>query len=138
MGEIAEMMIDGTMCQRCGEFLYDGEDGPGYAEFCPSCRRENANDERALQEEADARATQICDVTVEAIHAQFDAVFSPAILPQFRAQIFGLCRKLYLNRNGAISHHGMQRVVENNSAAMKRSAKKRPSQTRDSAEKEAK
>lgn len=34
MGEIAEMMLDGTLCQCCGEYL--GSDG-GYPMFCASC-----------------------------------------------------------------------------------------------------
>lgn len=37
MGEYAEMMLDGTCCQCCGEFLNDGEDGVGYPQFCTSC-----------------------------------------------------------------------------------------------------
>lgn len=38
MGEIAEMMLDGTMCQGCGEWLHDGEDGEGFPDYCSSCR----------------------------------------------------------------------------------------------------
>jgi len=34
MGEIADMVLDGTMCQGCGEFIYDGADGPGYPGYC--------------------------------------------------------------------------------------------------------
>lgn len=30
MGEIAEMMLDGTMDPETGEFNFDGEDGPGF------------------------------------------------------------------------------------------------------------
>lgn len=30
MGEIADMMLDGTMDPETGEFNFDGEDGPGY------------------------------------------------------------------------------------------------------------
>lgn len=37
MGEIADMMLDGTMCQGCGVFLHDGEDGPGYPGYCSGC-----------------------------------------------------------------------------------------------------
>lgn len=37
MGEIADMMLDGTMCAGCGEFMHDGEDGPGFPEYCESC-----------------------------------------------------------------------------------------------------
>jgi hypothetical protein len=34
MGDIAEMMLDGTLCQGCGEFL-GGDDGlPGYCAGC--------------------------------------------------------------------------------------------------------
>lgn len=42
MGEIADMMIDGTMCQCCGVFLHDGHDGPGYPGYCPDCQPEDA------------------------------------------------------------------------------------------------
>lgn len=40
MGEIADMMIDGTMCP-CGQFIDDGADGPGYPQFCsPQCEQD--------------------------------------------------------------------------------------------------
>jgi hypothetical protein len=35
MGEIADMMVDGDMCQSCGEYLGDGD---GYARFCAGCK----------------------------------------------------------------------------------------------------
>lgn len=38
MGEIADMMLDGTMCQGCGVWLHGGEDGPGYPGFCSDCK----------------------------------------------------------------------------------------------------
>ena len=34
MGEIAEMIIDGTLCQQCGEFI--GEP-VGYPRTCTGC-----------------------------------------------------------------------------------------------------
>lgn len=35
MGEIAEMMLDGTMCECCGEFIGDGD---GFPRYCsPQC-----------------------------------------------------------------------------------------------------
>lgn len=50
MGEIADMMLDGTMCQYCGVYLHEGEDGAGYPQSCDSCnedgkprRKKNAN-----------------------------------------------------------------------------------------------
>lgn len=40
MGEIADMMIDGTMCP-CGEFIDGGADGPGFTQYCsPQCEED--------------------------------------------------------------------------------------------------
>lgn len=36
MGDIADMMLDGTLCEGCGEYL--GADG-GYPQRCPVCAR---------------------------------------------------------------------------------------------------
>lgn len=38
MGEIAEMMLDGTLCQRCGSVI-DG-DTPGYPRYCEDCAKD--------------------------------------------------------------------------------------------------
>lgn len=38
MGEIAEMMLDGTLCAGCGVHL-DGE-AMGFPVYCAGCRRE--------------------------------------------------------------------------------------------------
>ena len=37
MGEVAEMMLDGTMCCNCGEFLGGDE---GYPVACECCQDE--------------------------------------------------------------------------------------------------
>lgn len=37
MGEYADMILDGDMCQTCGEFIGPGG---GYARFCYGCRNE--------------------------------------------------------------------------------------------------
>jgi hypothetical protein len=50
-GEIAEMMLDGTMCEGCGEFLDDGNDGPGFPQLCESCRRARARFEKSKRAE---------------------------------------------------------------------------------------
>lgn len=42
MGEIAEMFLDGTMCQECGAFIDDGNQGPGYPVTCEGCKTENS------------------------------------------------------------------------------------------------
>jgi len=38
MGEIAEMMLDGTLCECCGVVLVsEGEEAPGYPRRCKAC-----------------------------------------------------------------------------------------------------
>lgn len=40
MGEYAEMMLDGTMCASCGEFIHQGE-AEGFPRYCSSqCARD--------------------------------------------------------------------------------------------------
>ena len=38
MGEVAEMMLDGTLCQYCGVYL-DNEDPGGFPESCEDCQK---------------------------------------------------------------------------------------------------
>lgn len=47
MGEIAEMMLDGTLCEGCGEFI--GEP-VGHPRMCMSC---SYDAERLTEEEED-------------------------------------------------------------------------------------
>jgi hypothetical protein len=44
MGEIAEMMINGLMCEGCGEFMDDMEE-PGYVRYCSEqCAKDRGMD----------------------------------------------------------------------------------------------
>ena len=54
MGEIADMMLDGTMCQGCGVWLHDGADGPGYPGYCRSCARDMRENEPSQSKRSDA------------------------------------------------------------------------------------
>lgn len=38
MGEIAEMMLDGTLCQVCGSVIDGGT--PGYPRYCEDCAKD--------------------------------------------------------------------------------------------------
>lgn len=40
MGEIADMMLDGTMCEGCGEFMNIGGEPAGYPVRCAACGEE--------------------------------------------------------------------------------------------------
>lgn len=55
MGDVADMMLDGTLCQGCGEFI--GEDFPSY---CGSCL--SIGDERAGQKAAQPAVKVECSV----------------------------------------------------------------------------
>ena len=40
MGEIAEMMLYGTLCEGCGGAIGD-QQSPGYPRYCDDCKREH-------------------------------------------------------------------------------------------------
>lgn len=40
MGEIADMMLDGTLCEGCGEYL--GGSASGFPRYCAGCRPSRA------------------------------------------------------------------------------------------------
>lgn len=46
MGEYAEMMLDGTCCCSCGEFLGDGD---GYAVYCASCQPDEIKPKKSIK-----------------------------------------------------------------------------------------
>lgn len=56
MGEIADMMLDGTLCEGCGEYL--GDDG-GYPVRCAGCQRDL---DQALTMEPEKRKALVAGV----------------------------------------------------------------------------
>lgn len=54
MGEIAEMMLDGTLCAGCGEFL--GEDDDGIPAYCAGCAPEYEDEDAS-----DYKPGMFCD-----------------------------------------------------------------------------
>lgn len=42
MGEIADMMIDGELCERCGMFIDD--EAEGFPRLCADCAAEDDDD----------------------------------------------------------------------------------------------
>lgn len=42
MGDMADMVLDGILCQECGELMIDPEkeDPPGYPQTCGGCAGE--------------------------------------------------------------------------------------------------
>lgn len=41
MGDISEMMLDGTLCEYCGCYIEEGE-AEGYPRKCTDCQEENS------------------------------------------------------------------------------------------------
>lgn len=67
MGEIAEMMLDGTMCQVCGEFL---DSDNGYPTTCGGCDTEEIIEPRPKKKKKKVKITRkikcpICEKTVK-------------------------------------------------------------------------
>ena len=45
MGEIAQMMLEGVLCERCGVALLDeGEEVPGFPCLCEDCKEEDLDE----------------------------------------------------------------------------------------------
>lgn len=42
MGELVDMILDGSLCEVCGEFMDDGRE---YPHKCPSCQKEADKDD---------------------------------------------------------------------------------------------
>lgn len=53
MGEIADMMLDGTLCSQCGTFI--SMEPSGIPTLCPDCERETKEEAKKKQATALAR-----------------------------------------------------------------------------------
>ena len=82
MGEIADMMLDGTMCAGCGVFLNDGEDGDGIPGYCAGC----APDYKTQPAEAKASSPPINPVAQGAATAAVAAI-EAFLTEHFKKQI---------------------------------------------------
>lgn len=49
MGEIADMMLDGTLCEQCGEYIDDELGSPGYPRLCPACQSSQRREDKKAQ-----------------------------------------------------------------------------------------
>ncbi len=68
MGEYAEMMLDGTCCQYCGEYI--GSDA-GYPQTCGDCARELRKDNMTYTKGGSTRPSktrcEVCNKLVKKI-----------------------------------------------------------------------
>ncbi len=82
MGDVADMMLDGTLCQGCGELLSD--DAPGHPRTCAACSSDQAEDvlERVLPRTA---------ATLKSLQAEYDELSRTAAV----ARLTPLLRRTY-------------------------------------------
>ena len=41
MGDVADMILDGTLCEQCGTYISEGN---GFTRTCEDCKEENDDD----------------------------------------------------------------------------------------------
>lgn len=119
MGEIAEAMLDGTLCEGCGEYL--GSD-IGFPQYCSSCRSDEESDRKTRLKIVEQMQAKALMAITKAIEKEFGAVFCPAVYKQFSSQVMGITRDFYINDNGAITSIGLEKTIINNRNSMKAAA----------------
>lgn len=112
MGEMAEMMLDGTMCQYCGEYL--GSDN-GYPTSC-GCDEQTDIPVKVFIKPSFIKKT--CTNIVKQIntYGSMDA----AIEQQLRTQLEGILSKFYADDKRIIHHDGIEKTLATNKKAKKR------------------
>jgi hypothetical protein len=125
MGEIAEMMLDGTMCQGCGVWLHDGEDGPGYPGYCSSCEPDDEEEVRKREDTAKRVSAEVSQLAVAEIEKRMKAKFDPGVGQHFRKNVHGLIRGMYVSEHGVVTHDGMRATLQNNLLAQRRSQQRK-------------
>lgn len=73
MGDIADMMLDGTLCECCGEYI-DDEEASGFARYCSkSCSLDRGVDFLSEEEENDEdEEDEEYDLTLEDIKSEIE------------------------------------------------------------------
>ncbi len=112
MGEYAEMMLDGTCCQYCGEYLGSDND---YPTSCRSCAKEDEPRKEFLKEkDVNNIAQKICDDMLRKLGAiGFDTDLKFA----FHQNIKGILSNFYKDEKGHIRNEGYEKTIRNNQAA---------------------
>lgn len=56
MGEIADMMLEGILCEQCGEFIDDDMEA-GFPRLCESCKIEEEDEARRKKKKNKKRSS---------------------------------------------------------------------------------
>lgn len=108
MGEYADMMLDGTCCQFCGEYLGSDNDFPT---SCASCAGvdEHARPKEFLKEK---QYKPIVDKAISSL-LKFASIESK-LEELLRRNICGILAKFYIAEEGFMQHDGMLKTLEHN------------------------
>lgn len=109
MGEYAEMMLDGTCCNYCGEYL--GSDN-GYPTSCRACTEEGEPVKKFLKEKQINQIIEsLCNKVMKDLNS---TAFFPGLTLPLHNNIKGILSKFYLDEEGVIRNDGWERTIENN------------------------
>ena len=64
MGEIAEMMLDGTLCEQCGEYMGNS---CGHTQVCAGCRSTEKSEPTKPKQHFSKITCQICNKRVSIV-----------------------------------------------------------------------
>jgi hypothetical protein len=83
-------MLDGTMCAGCGEFLHDGEDGPGYPGYCSSCAPdyEETPAPKSKKRKPEAMVQSIADHTISKAQKAHSDLYGRPLSADGRKRLF--------------------------------------------------
>lgn len=95
MGEIADMMINGDMCQECGAIMIGGH---GYPRTCADCHNENGHAKSTSKQKLTPSQALVNGKTADewAVHftsmndVSLAAVAANPSLTQWKAKVWGL------------------------------------------------
>lgn len=132
MGEIAEMMLDGTMCAGCGEWLHDGEDGDGYPGYCSSCAGDYDDQPAKPKVYGPTKARQkAAEAAMRAVEKELKCFTPDPLRDHAIKSILGLLKPFY-GEEGIVRHRGMETTIENNKQAQLKAKQRQAKKARKS------
>lgn len=123
MGEIAEMMLDGTLCEMCGCYI-DDDDASGFPRYCSKeCAKDRGVDYQKSSnrfpslisaEDAEDLSAEVVDALLEDEDGKQRFAMTLEMRSLSIAHMRTYYSKLYVNESGEICHDGFDKVIAHN------------------------